>query len=719
MAALRATRQMLQTITGHGWRSYSSKPAQNLHVSKPGAGFSFELTDEQKEFQATARKFAVEEIIPVAAQYDKTGEAYCVTEPGAGSDVAGIKTKAEKKGDEYVINGQKMWITNGGKANCGTPVNFPLQEMNMGQRCSDTRGIVFEDVRVPKENVLISEGAGFKIAMGAFDKTRPPVAAGAVGLAKRALDEATRYALERKTFGKPIVEHQAVSFLLAEMAMKVELARMAYQRAAWEVDAGRRNTYYASIAKAFAGDIANQVAADAVQIFGGNGFNTEYPVEKLMRDAKIYQGTPQKDVIIKPDAPSTLLSEKHADYIASYGTKKDDYEYCMSEYLRMSGVYWGLTAMDLMGQLHRMNKEEILSFIKSCQHECGGISASIGHDPHLLYTLSAVQILILYDSLHVVDVNKIVEYIQSLQKEDGSFAGDEWGEIDTRFSFCAAATLALLGKLDAIDVGKAVEFVLSCMNFDGGFGCRPGSESHAGQLPDVCYSWWVLASLKMIGRIQWIDREKLRCFILACQDEETGGFADRPGDMVDPFHTLFGIAGLSLLGEEQIKAVNPVFCMPEDVLRRINVQPELYLAHWPEYFIVAEAPGGELMGYIMGKAEGSVAREEWHGHVTALSVAPEFRRLGLAAKLMELLEEISEKKGGFFVDLFVRVSNQVAVNMYKQLGYSVYRTVLEYYSASSGEPDEDAYDMRKALSRDTEKKSVIPLPHPVRPEDIE
>ncbi|NWW82567.1 ACADM protein, partial [Climacteris rufus] len=385
-----------------------------------------ELSDEQKEFQATARKFAVEEIIPVAAQYDKTGEypvplikrawelglmnshipescgglglgsfeacliteelaygctgvqtaieanslgqmpviiagnehqqkkylgrmteepmmcAYCVTEPGAGSDVAGIKTKAEKKGDEYVINGQKMWITNGGKANWyfllartnpdpKTPaskaftgfiveadspgIQIGRKEMNMGQRCSDTRGIVFEDVRVPKENVLIAEGAGFKIAMGAFDKTRPPVsignnmvikysrnfcffysvlysiqvAAGAVGLAKRALDEATRYALERKTFGKAIVEHQAVSFLLAEMAMKVELARMAYQRAAWEVDAGRRNTYYASIAKAFAGDIANQVAADAVQIFGGNGFNTEYPVEKLMRDAKIYQ----------------------------------------------------------------------------------------------------------------------------------------------------------------------------------------------------------------------------------------------------------------------------------------------------------------------------------------------------------------------------------------------------------------------------------------------
>ncbi|KAH0618494.1 hypothetical protein JD844_017756 [Phrynosoma platyrhinos] len=291
-----------------------------------------------------------------------------------------------------------------------------------------------------------------------------------------------------------------------------------------------------------------------------------------------------------------------SEAILSANTK----EYCMSEYLRMSGVYWGLTVMDLMGQLHRMNKEEILEFIKSCQHECGGISASIGHDPHLLYTLSAVQILTLYDSLQVVDINKIVDYVKKLQKEDGSFAGDRW-----------VATLALLGKLDAIDMDKAVEFVLSCMNFDGGFGCRPGSESHAGQiycctgflaitgqlhqinadllgwwlcerqlpsgglngrpekLPDVCYSWWVLASLKIIGRLHWIDRDKLRSFILACQDEETGGFADRPGDMVDPFHTLFGIAGLSLLGEEQIKPVNPVFCMPEEILQRVNVQPEL------------------------------------------------------------------------------------------------------------------------------------------------
>ncbi|GAA6076786.1 geranylgeranyl transferase type-2 subunit beta isoform X1, partial [Tachysurus ichikawai] len=192
-------------------------------------------------------------------------------------------------------------------------------------------------------------------------------------------------------------------------------------------------------------------------------------------------GTPIKDVVIKPDTPNTLLLEKHADYIAAYGSKKDDYEYTLSEYLRMSGIYWGLTVMDLMSQLHRMNRDEIIDFIKASQHECGGISASVGHDPHLLYTLSAVQILTLYDGVKSIDVDKVVEYVQGLQQEDGSFAGDKWGEIDTRFSFCAVATLALLGRLDAVDVDKAVQFVLSCMNFDGGFGCRPGSESHAGQ----------------------------------------------------------------------------------------------------------------------------------------------------------------------------------------------------------------------------------------------
>ncbi|XP_066547767.1 geranylgeranyl transferase type-2 subunit beta isoform X2 [Amia ocellicauda] len=292
-------------------------------------------------------------------------------------------------------------------------------------------------------------------------------------------------------------------------------------------------------------------------------------------------GTQVKDVVIKPDAPNSVLLEKHADYIAAYGSKKDDYEYTLSEYLRMSGIYWGLTVMDLMGQLDRMNKEEIIEFIKSCQHECGGISASIGHDPHLLYTLSAVQILSLYDSLSVIDVDKVVEYVKGLQQDDGSFAGDKWGEIDTRFSFCAVATLALLGKLNSVNIDKAVEFVLSCMNFDGGFGCRPGSESHAGQI--YCCTGF----LSLTGQLHQVNADLLGWWLCERQlpsgglngrpekDEETGGFADRPGDMVDPFHTLFGIAGLSLLGDEQVKAVNPVFCMPEDVLQRINLHPDI------------------------------------------------------------------------------------------------------------------------------------------------
>lgn len=254
--------------------------------------------------------------------------AYCVTEPGAGSDVAGIKTRAVKKGNEYVLNGQKMWITNGGHANWyfvlartaedpktsagkaftgfivdrDTPgITVGRKEWNMGQRASDTRGITFEDVVVPAENVLGSEGMGFKIAMGAFDKTRPPVAAGAVGLAQRALEEATKYSMERKTMGKLICEHQAVAFILADMAIGVEAARLSTMRAAWEIDQGRRNTYYASIAKALAGDVANKCATDAVQVFGGNGFNSDYPVEKLMRDAKIYQiyeGTAQIQRVI-------------------------------------------------------------------------------------------------------------------------------------------------------------------------------------------------------------------------------------------------------------------------------------------------------------------------------------------------------------------------------------------------------------------------------------
>lgn len=139
-----------------------------------------------------------------------------------------------------------------------------------------------------------------------------------------------------------------------------------------------------------------------------------------------------------------------------------------------------------------------------------------------------------------------------------------------------------------------------------------------------------------------------------------------------------------------------------------------YLAHWPEYFQVAESPSGEIMGYIMGKSEGH--GDNWHGHVTALTVSPDYRRLGLGAILMQFLEEVSETKNCFFVDLFVRVSNKVAINMYQQLGYIIYRTVLDYYS---GDIEEDGYDMRKACSRDEKRLSMIPLKHPVRCEDVD
>ncbi|MBI1947827.1 MAG: acyl-CoA dehydrogenase family protein [Deltaproteobacteria bacterium] len=251
--------------------------------------------------------------------------SYAVTEPNAGSDVAAVKTTAVKKGDKYVLNGQKMWITGAGHAawffvlaktdpNAGhkgmsgfvvdakSPgITIGKKENNMGQRASDTRGITFEDVLVPAENLLAGEGEGFKIAMKAFDHTRPLVAAAAVGLARAATEHAIAYARERKAFGKPIAEHQGIAFMLADMAASVEASRLLVWRAGWEIDQGRRNTIYAAMAKKCGADWAMQVAIDAVQIFGGNGFNKEYPVEKLMRDAKvmqIYEGTSQIQRII-------------------------------------------------------------------------------------------------------------------------------------------------------------------------------------------------------------------------------------------------------------------------------------------------------------------------------------------------------------------------------------------------------------------------------------
>jgi acyl-CoA dehydrogenase len=245
---------------------------------------------------------------------------YACSEPDAGSDVAGMRTRVEKKGDEYILNGQKRWITNGGVASfCTTFATFDpklkhkgitafvvdmsapgvkvgKKENKMGQRSSLTNDIIFEDVRVPKENLIGEEGAGFKVAMKTFDRSRPWIASGAAGIIKRSLDESRNYALERKTFGVPIAQHQAVQFMLAEMAIAYETTRLLYMKASWMVDSGKLDSIVSSYAKAYGADAAMRVATDAVQIFGGYGYTKEYPVEKLMRDAKllqIYEGTSQ------------------------------------------------------------------------------------------------------------------------------------------------------------------------------------------------------------------------------------------------------------------------------------------------------------------------------------------------------------------------------------------------------------------------------------------
>ncbi len=364
----------------------------------------FELSDEQLALQEAARRYARDEIAPVAARYDQSGEfpreiirkawelgfasaaipteyggiglssldiclvteevawacagfatsitcndlglmpiviagsdeqkkewlthcasefsliSFCLSEPEAGSDVAGLQLLAEKDGGDYVLNGTKCWITNGGEADLYTvfatldrstrhqgicafivPAELPgislgKKEDKLGQRASDTRSIHFDGVRVAESQRLGAEGEGFKIAMRTLDRTRPPIGALATGIAQRALDESAAYALERKAFGSPVSGFQAIQFMLADMAKDIEAARLLTLQSAWLVDQGRRAAKYSSIAKCFATDAAMRIAIDAVQIFGGNGYTKEYPVEKLMRDAKlmqIYEGTNQ------------------------------------------------------------------------------------------------------------------------------------------------------------------------------------------------------------------------------------------------------------------------------------------------------------------------------------------------------------------------------------------------------------------------------------------
>lgn len=274
-------------------------------------------------------------------------------------------------------------------------------------------------------------------------------------------------------------------------------------------------------------------------------------------------------------------------------------------------------SLHLLGHPDALPREGLLEFVFSCLHENGGFGAAPGHDPHLLYTVSSVQILAMLDAFDELEQKmaggkmKVAKYLASLQQSNGTFAGDNWGETDTRFLYAALNALSLLNMLPKqrpdepalVDVAAAASYIKSCQNSDGGFGVAPGAESHSGQvftcvsalyiageldsylgeegkdrlagwlserqlpsgglngrpekLVDVCYSWWVLTGLSLIDRLHWIDKDKLTAFILQCQDPDHGGIADRPGDMVDVFHTCFGTAGLSLLNYPGLLEVDP------------------------------------------------------------------------------------------------------------------------------------------------------------------
>ena len=253
---------------------------------------------------------------------------YALTEPAAGSDVSAIATRAVRNGDRYVLNGSKVWISNAPMATFfvvfartdpqgghrgmsaflvdrdtpGLTVGAPLGKM--GQRAAPAAEVFLQDVEVPETARIGEEGDGFLIAMKVFDRSRPMVAAGALGVAQRALDESVEYARTRRTMGKPIIEHQAIGHKLADMALRTEAARLLVLQAAWLLDNGHRNTMQAAYAKTFAADTAMAVTTDAIQVLGGMGYSTDYPVEKLFRDAKVFQiyegtGEIQRNIIAR------------------------------------------------------------------------------------------------------------------------------------------------------------------------------------------------------------------------------------------------------------------------------------------------------------------------------------------------------------------------------------------------------------------------------------
>jgi geranylgeranyl transferase type-2 subunit beta len=361
--------------------------------------------------------------------------------------------------------------------------------------------------------------------------------------------------------------------------------------------------------------------------------------------------------LLLADAPPFCTS-KHIQYVSNLAAALEGtFEGALTNHLRLSGVYWSVACMFVLcgggGQDNAITKvdeqmgllpkndgsgnESIIEWVETCFDETtGGYGGDKGQDAHVLYTLSALQILAMADcmdtELSAERKTKIVSFIASLQQPDGSFVGDAGqGEVDTRFSYCALSALSLLGKLDAIDLKTAVSYIEACYNpLDGGYGSCIGAESHAGQvfccigalsiakaLPnktdklfwwlserqcdsgglngrsekqaDVCYSWWILSAMSIMGMVHYIDEIKLGQFILKAQDPDDGGIADRPEDMADVFHTFFGVAGLSLLGflkddknennsKHTFGAIDPVYALPVSTVQRMRLQAQVMVS---------------------------------------------------------------------------------------------------------------------------------------------
>jgi geranylgeranyl transferase type-2 subunit beta len=270
------------------------------------------------------------------------------------------------------------------------------------------------------------------------------------------------------------------------------------------------------------------------------------------------------------------------------------------------------------------NKLSIVEWIRGCFDDTtGAYGGDTGQDGHILYTLSALQILAMCDQLDQAPADKIVAFITSLQQPDGSFVGDAAGEVDTRFSYCALSALSIIKRLDAVNVNKAADYIMQCRNpVDGGFGSCIGAESHAGQVfccigalaiaqkldpnvfklswwlserqcdsgglngrsekqADVCYSWWILSAMSILGVVHYIDGKRLGSFILKAQDPEDGGIADRPDDMADVFHSFFGISGLSLLNYlplPEFAEIDPIYALPTKVVQKFGLQGQVVVA---------------------------------------------------------------------------------------------------------------------------------------------